>query len=54
VITVYSSWSQTPLPGGVGGQLNDFSVCCLTIVIRRGAYIEDENKEVGTAFKLSH
>jgi hypothetical protein len=39
---------------GLGGPFNDFSVCCLTVVMRRATYAKDANKEAGIAFNLSH
>jgi hypothetical protein len=39
---------------GLAGQLNGFSVSCLTTVVRYTIDAEDENKEVGTVLKLFH
>jgi hypothetical protein len=34
--------------GGLGGPLNDFSACCLKIIMHCAIVTKNENKEVGT------
>jgi hypothetical protein len=40
------------LADDLGGSLNDFSACCLTIVMRCAIDAKDENKEVDTVLNL--